>query len=291
MSNKKLQLIPRGLAPRSFIFQDQIHYENCARELYTKFEIRLDPNWKTAGWVNGSGTSITQTTNANLKVLRTYTNGTAGCILYYNNSPYMAFACSGEVSWSRGVNLLTAHNIDLMDGAWHKIAVWLKLQDTAGVGFGAVKIWVDDVMTHNYADLPLAATDDAFEYSYFLNNFSAYYPTSHLAMALDDLEVWDGLPSDTTTPPPTCTNFTYSAFGTCQSDGIQSRTITSSTPTGCVGGSPVLTQSCTSVTTYNLTNFLQLTADWLKTISSPADVNADGKVDSRDLGIMMSNWN
>jgi len=44
-------------------------------------------------------------------------------------------------------------------------------------------------------------------------------------------------------------------------------------------------------TTYNLTNFTQLVADWLKTVSSPADVNSDGKVNSQDLGIMMSNWN
>ncbi len=43
-------------------------------------------------------------------------------------------------------------------------------------------------------------------------------------------------------------------------------------------------------TTYNLTNFTQLVTDWLKTISSPADVNQDGKINSRDLGIMMSNW-
>ncbi len=43
--------------------------------------------------------------------------------------------------------------------------------------------------------------------------------------------------------------------------------------------------------TYNLTNFTQLVSDWLKTISSsPADVNKDGKVNSQDLGIMMSNW-
>src|SRR3989339_1034617 len=48
----------------------------------------------------------------------------------------------------------------------------------------------------------------------------------------------------TITSPVTCTNFTYSTFGTCQSNGTQSRTIISSTPTGCVGGSPVLTQSC-----------------------------------------------
>jgi mono/diheme cytochrome c family protein len=48
-------------------------------------------------------------------------------------------------------------------------------------------------------------------------------------------------------PANTCTSFTYSAWGTCQADGTQSRTVTSSSPAGCTGGSPVLTQSCTYV--------------------------------------------
>lgn len=54
----------------------------------------------------------------------------------------------------------------------------------------------------------------------------------------------------TTTPPPppaTCTSFTYSAYGDCQSNGTQTRTVVSSMPTGCKGGSPVLSQSCTYI--------------------------------------------
>ncbi len=42
--------------------------------------------------------------------------------------------------------------------------------------------------------------------------------------------------------------------------------------------------------TYNLTDFTNLVADWLQTKTSPADVNSDGTVNSRDLGIMMSHW-
>jgi len=45
----------------------------------------------------------------------------------------------------------------------------------------------------------------------------------------------------------TCTSFTYSAFSACQPDNTQTRTVTSSSPTGCTGGNPVLTQSCTYV--------------------------------------------
>lgn len=46
-------------------------------------------------------------------------------------------------------------------------------------------------------------------------------------------------------PPPGCTAYTYSAWGTCIS-GQQTRTVISASPVGCSGGvAPVLTQSCT----------------------------------------------
>jgi len=45
-------------------------------------------------------------------------------------------------------------------------------------------------------------------------------------------------------------------------------------------------------TVYGLSNFIQLVADWLKSEPSAleSDVNGDGIVNTRDLGIMMSNW-
>ena len=45
---------------------------------------------------------------------------------------------------------------------------------------------------------------------------------------------------------PICTSFTYSDWGTCQADGTQTRTVTSSSPSGCTGGDPVLTQGCST---------------------------------------------
>lgn len=43
---------------------------------------------------------------------------------------------------------------------------------------------------------------------------------------------------------PTCTAFTYSEWGTCNAGGVQSRSTLSSSPSVCVGGNPVLIQSC-----------------------------------------------
>jgi len=60
--------------------------------------------------------------------------------------------------------------------------------------------------------------------------------------ALSELK-FDG--TDTFSQPSTCTSWVYSGWSTCQSNGIQTRTVTSSSPSGCVGGNPVLTQSCT----------------------------------------------
>jgi len=42
----------------------------------------------------------------------------------------------------------------------------------------------------------------------------------------------------------TCTSFTYSAWSECQPSNTKTRTVTSSSPAGCTGGSPILTQSC-----------------------------------------------
>lgn len=50
-----------------------------------------------------------------------------------------------------------------------------------------------------------------------------------------------------TSVPPTCSAFTYSAWGQCQPDSTQSRTVLSSSPEGCIGGAPVTQQSCSYV--------------------------------------------
>ena len=42
---------------------------------------------------------------------------------------------------------------------------------------------------------------------------------------------------------PICSSFNYSEWSTC-TNNLQTRTVNSSTPTGCVGGTPLLTQSC-----------------------------------------------
>lgn len=47
-------------------------------------------------------------------------------------------------------------------------------------------------------------------------------------------------------PPPSACTYTYSAWGACQANGTQTRTVLSATPAGC-NGTPVLTQACTAL--------------------------------------------
>jgi hypothetical protein len=69
-------------------------------------------------------------------------------------------------------------------------------------------------------------------------------------MTKDAAVAVDSAPPPPPPPPPaptTCTSFTYSAFGACQTNNTQTRTVTSSSPAGCTGGTPVLSQACTYI--------------------------------------------
>ena len=49
--------------------------------------------------------------------------------------------------------------------------------------------------------------------------------------------------TETSAPSPTPCVYTYSAWGACQSNGAQTRTVLTATPAGCTG-TPILSQSC-----------------------------------------------
>ncbi len=70
-------------------------------------------------------------------------------------------------------------------------------------------------------------------------------PLNDLASGVFHPENMPAGPGGTTPPPPpTACTYTYSAWGACQPDGTQTRTVVSATPAGCTG-TPVLTQTCT----------------------------------------------
>jgi len=87
----------------------------------------------------------------------------------------------------------------------------------------------------------------------------------------------------------------WSAWSECVSNQqSRTRTCTDANACGTTDNKPleIETQSCESPPTYGISNFINLVSDWLK-LEPPdleSDVNNDGIVNTRDLGIMMSNW-
>ena len=76
---------------------------------------------------------------------------------------------------------------------------------------------------------------------------------------------------------PSCASFLYSEWGECLPSGIRTRTIIGSSPQGCAGGSPVLSESCT----YVPPKAKCIEGDWVSDVS-PAECP--------DSGIQIISW-
>jgi hypothetical protein len=91
-------------------------------------------------------------------------------------------------------------------------------------------------------------------------------------------------PAATPPPPTTCSSFTYSAWGACMSSNTQTRTVATSSPAGCTGGTPVTSQSCTYVTpppttcsyTYSAWGACQSNSTQTRTVSSVTPAGCTG---------------
>src|SRR3989339_710893 len=130
---------------------------------------------------------------------------------------------------------------NMTDGKWHHYEFYIKFSTGISKFWydGTLKLdadYADGVWTPNNVYYVAAPSIDAEE-------------TGTFSRQVDDWEVRDGMPSSSainpTPTPTTCTSFTYSSWNTCQSNNTQTRTVITSSPTGCTGGSPVTTQSCT----------------------------------------------
>jgi len=114
---------------------------------------------------------------------------------------------------------------------------WSASTDTVGVtGYRIYKNGSHLSTTTNifYTDSGLTA---ATSYSYFVDAYDATFNYSATSTTY----------ATSTLPIPTCSSWTYSDWGTCQSNSTQTRTVSTSLPSGCTGGSPILSQSCSYV--------------------------------------------
>ncbi|EKE16333.1 MAG: hypothetical protein ACD_11C00020G0038 [uncultured bacterium] len=87
---------------------------------------------------------------------------------------------------------------------------------------------------------------------------------------------FDASYSDTNLTPETAYAYAVSAYDAAGNDSDQS------------AGLAVTTEAAAPA--YNLSNFISLIDNWLQAGDENSDINLDSTVDTRDLGIMMSNW-
>ncbi len=79
---------------------------------------------------------------------------------------------------------------------------------------------------------------------------------------------------DTAVSPSTTYYYTVTAYDASNNESSQTTPVFVDTPPR----------------TYNNADFENLVHDWLQAKSSPTDINGDGIINSRDMGIMMSDW-
>lgn len=109
--------------------------------------------------------------------------------------------------------------------------------------------------------------------------------------ATTEVGVYPGNPSVTSTAK--VATLSFHSLATAANSPIAFSNSAYAVATG-EGGDVLTTRTPAAVTvtgvTYDNNDFAALVTDWLHTGSSPADVNSDNVVNTRDLGIMMSNW-
>jgi len=164
----------------------------------------------------------------------------------------------GATVWSGGITWLACHNITIKQNTIVNNSIGI----LAGNLINSDIISYNNIYNnqiHNFKFItPQSLKDYNVQYNYW-GSINESIIDSKIYDYFDDITLskviykpvglaelkFDG--ADTFSQPSTCTSWIYSNWGTCQLDGTQTRNVISSSPGGCVGGSPVLTQSCTYI--------------------------------------------
>jgi uncharacterized protein (TIGR02145 family) len=136
-------------------------------------------------------------------------------------------------------------------GEWVSETNHFLSQDSAGAFGSLLKLSLGGARSTNYGNLYnyrgtlgyYWSSSTQGIYAYPLNFDSSSLSNSNLANRAFGMAV-RCVRDD---PADTCSSWTYDNWGACQSNGTQTRAILTSIPSGCTGGSPVVSQSCTYV--------------------------------------------
>jgi cysteine-rich repeat protein len=94
------------------------------------------------------------------------------------------------------------------------------------------------------ADVQIGATKDAGYRSFFNGSIDEVRFYNRILSLEEITSLYN---SNSVVVLDNCTSFTYSNWSSCSSSGTQTRTVLSSSPSGCTGGNPILTQNCSYV--------------------------------------------
>jgi len=190
---------------------------------------------------------LNSTTGRNTNIIQKYSNN-GGYVVSLSSSSYLEFYIYN------GTNYVIAGTSEISAGRWmHVVGMY---DSTSGI-----KLYIDGVLKNSHTangTINSSAGGNLYMARKGWNGVNDNY----LDGSIDDVRIYNralsvaeitdiynyiGVAIPPVTPPvtpTTCTSFTYSVWSICSS-GNQSRTITSFSPTGCTGGNPQLTQSCT----------------------------------------------
>jgi len=172
-------------------------------EVFIRLWARFNNGWRT---IQDGGRN---------KWLRFYANTNAVPDTVYmhlgtwNSSPPMYFYCSGEPGYWIGSSFTCTN---AYDGNWHKFSMYINWNT------GVILGWYDvDNETIENASKSYSAEDGRLgngsgpQFLVLKSNYSAKSPTEETYHAIDDLEIWDGMPDEDgedTYPPADVSDFT-----------------------------------------------------------------------------------
>ena len=161
-------------------------------EIFIRFWARHNKGWRT---VQDGG---------RCKWIRIYANTNAVDDTVYmhlstsSSSPNMYFACSGEPGIWIGTSFSCTN---AYDGNWHKWSFYVNYNTGVILGWYDVENeTIENASKSYYASDGQLGNASRPNYLLIQCNFSAKQPTEETYHAIDDLEIWDGMPTGPNSP-------------------------------------------------------------------------------------------
>jgi hypothetical protein len=135
-------------------------------------------------------------------------------ILGHRYSGNLYLAVEGDADNTSEYELLDQSTppIDYDDGEWHQEAIWVKY-GSPNTADGEIKYWVDGTLLVDETGIQfITTTDERVHYFELSGNHAEIGGVVSVGFQIDDIEVWDGLPSAAEDPTPTINGCTVTGM-------------------------------------------------------------------------------